>query len=223
MKEKPTVVCGPHEEFMQEKVKHFFPLWITPNQITVARTLLLIPSILYLIYGQDFTSFTCREIDVRNLIPALICGVALYGDALDGVLARARGLCTPFGAVLDAMMDKVFIISYLLFMVIAEEYSEINYTISIFFITIILLVILIELVLGAVRIKDYFSFKQGKKEGNELLAVKSGKLKLCLEAAGVIGLILSYPTINIFGYVGLTCLFFSIIFASMSLISKISR
>lgn len=207
---KFSVFRKDHEEYMSEKVASFFPKWISPNQLTIFRVLLLIPSVLFLNYGW-------------NLVSALICGIALYGDALDGVLARVRNLCTPFGAALDAIMDKVFIVGYLLYLVFTERYFEISYTVSIFFIIIILMVILIEMILGAVRIKDFISFKKGKLEGQELFAVNSGKFKLCLEATGVLGLILSHPTLNFFGYFGLTCLFFSLIFASMSLINKISR
>lgn len=77
-------------------IVNLVPLWITPNAISVGRTLMVIPIIL-----------TARE-------HPYIAGFALFLpamllDILDGPLARSRGQVSALGAFLDSTGDKVFI------------------------------------------------------------------------------------------------------------------
>lgn len=72
------------------------PGWVTPNRITVARGLLLVPIVL--VHRQD----------------PLVAGWCLYApamllDAFDGPLARHRGITSESGAMLDATVDKLLL------------------------------------------------------------------------------------------------------------------
>lgn len=72
------------------------PSWITPNAISVGRTLLVIPVIL-LAYKHPYIA------GFGLFLPAMVL------DALDGPLARSRGHTSALGSFLDSTGDKIFI------------------------------------------------------------------------------------------------------------------
>jgi len=72
-------------------------LLITPNRVTTARGILVIPGV-WLI----FTPF-----HFHLWLAELIIAIALWMDALDGAIARKRNLSTKFGKYYDPAMDKV--------------------------------------------------------------------------------------------------------------------
>lgn len=72
------------------------PSWVTPNRITVLRGTLVLP---ILALHAEYP---------------LVAGFALYLpamllDAVDGPLARQRGITSETGAMLDATVDKLFL------------------------------------------------------------------------------------------------------------------
>lgn len=87
-------------EFFDEAAKKplllYVPAWIHPNYLSVLRALLAAPVIVF----HDKPTIA---------IPFLVLSSIL--DLLDGPLARVRGQKSKLGAWLDAMADKVFVLS----------------------------------------------------------------------------------------------------------------
>ncbi len=81
--------------------------WVTPNQLTLLR-ILLIPLILLFIYRGD---------PVSNWVAVGIFFLACLTDFLDGRLARFRGEVSPLGALLDPIADKMLISATLVMLV----------------------------------------------------------------------------------------------------------
>ena len=74
-----------------------------PNALTIVR-LLLVPGILWLTYSSE----------PEKLGAALaLFALAVLTDWLDGHLARSRGLVTPFGTVMDPVVDKILMLGVL--------------------------------------------------------------------------------------------------------------
>lgn len=84
-----------------------------PNKLTLLRVL-LIPFFLLFMYLDFKFSF---------LIALVIFSAASITDALDGNIARKRGLVTNFGKFLDPLADKVLVIAALTVFV---EMNEVN-------------------------------------------------------------------------------------------------
>ncbi|MBK4732649.1 CDP-alcohol phosphatidyltransferase family protein [Oxynema sp. CENA135] len=79
--------------------------WITPNRITVVSAAIGGPFAAWLIYS-GYGAIAVAAIVLSGLL-----------DDLDGDLARARGLSSPEGAILDSVLDRyvdVFLISALI-------------------------------------------------------------------------------------------------------------
>ncbi len=78
-----------------------FPRWVTPNMVTIFRTLLIVPAV-WLLVGEHYW-------------PALLVfGLAALLDFVDGALSEIRNLKTKFGAFLDPLSDKVLVSGFLL-------------------------------------------------------------------------------------------------------------
>ncbi len=74
-----------------------------PNALTIVR-LLLVPGILWLTYSTE----------PEKLGAALaLFALAVLTDWLDGHLARSHGLVTPFGTVMDPVVDKILMLGVL--------------------------------------------------------------------------------------------------------------
>ncbi len=77
------------------------PLWITPNVVTIARTLLIIP-ILFCLRKELYAS------------AFVIAGISFACDFVDGALANLRNQKTMLGAFLDPLADKIVVCGILL-------------------------------------------------------------------------------------------------------------
>lgn len=83
-----------------------------PNRLTLLRVL-LIPVFLVFIYGS--------AIPCHFLLALVIFAAASITDALDGKIARSRGLVTNFGKFLDPLADKVLVLTALMVFVELDE------------------------------------------------------------------------------------------------------
>ena len=84
-----------HSTYIQRAMRAL-PAWVTPNGVTVFRSLLVVPIILLLrsgSYGLALATFT----------------IAMILDFVDGALAEARNEKTQLGAFLDPLGDKILI------------------------------------------------------------------------------------------------------------------
>lgn len=77
------------------------PSWVTPNGITVFRTLLVIPVVYLLLQEMFFAA-------LGTLV------VSMLLDAADGALAEARQMQSEFGAFLDPLADKIVVCTTLI-------------------------------------------------------------------------------------------------------------
>lgn len=73
-----------------------------PNKLTVLRVI-LVPFFVFFLLGEDSFLF-------RSLALLLFVGASLT-DLLDGKIARARGLVTTFGKLMDPLADKILVMS----------------------------------------------------------------------------------------------------------------
>lgn len=87
-----------------------------PNKITMARIVLSILLIVFLIFpfdlcGIDLPKYLIGKItlELKYIIGGVIFLIASLTDSLDGYLARSRNLVTDFGKVMDAIADKMLV------------------------------------------------------------------------------------------------------------------
>lgn len=72
-----------------------------PNKLTMLR-MILVPVVVVLILV---------EFPLHWLFAGIVFGIASVTDALDGKIARKRGLVTDFGKLMDPIADKLLVIS----------------------------------------------------------------------------------------------------------------
>ena len=83
-----------------------------PNKLTCLRVLLIPVFLIFLYIGA---------IPYHFLLALVVFAAASITDALDGKIARARGLVTNFGKFLDPLADKVLVITALLAFIELDE------------------------------------------------------------------------------------------------------
>jgi CDP-diacylglycerol--glycerol-3-phosphate 3-phosphatidyltransferase len=81
-----------------------------PNALTVAR-IAMVPALLVALFLEPNGS----------MIAAGLFALASVTDALDGHLARSRGLVTDVGKFLDPLADKLLVVSVLLSLVVLDR------------------------------------------------------------------------------------------------------
>jgi len=84
-----------------KKIISPIPYWIKPNHLTIFRIILAIILILLFINDYFISSF-------------IIFILAAATDAIDGALARHREQITKIGAIIDPVVDKLFIIALII-------------------------------------------------------------------------------------------------------------
>ncbi len=84
------------EERIQEFLKRYAPAWLTPDQLSLIRILIIFP-IIYCI-TSDWFGIALSSFILASLL-----------DLIDGPLARLRHQETDFGKILDPFADKVLI------------------------------------------------------------------------------------------------------------------
>ena len=87
-----------------------------PNKITMARIVLSILLIIFLIFPFDACGLYLPKyqigvvsIELKYIIGGVVFLIASLTDSLDGYLARSRNLVTDFGKVMDAIADKMLV------------------------------------------------------------------------------------------------------------------
>ena len=88
-----------------------------PNKITMARIVLSILLIIFLIFPFDLCGVTFPTyvwfgkitISLQYITGGVVFLIASLTDSLDGYIARSRNLVTDFGKVMDAIADKVLV------------------------------------------------------------------------------------------------------------------
>lgn len=104
-----------------------------PNKITMARIVLSILLIIFLIFPFDLCGiqmptylwFGKITIGLEYIIGGVVFLIASLTDSLDGYLARSRGLVTDFGKVMDAIADKMLVNGILIVLAYNQKISVI--------------------------------------------------------------------------------------------------
>ncbi len=165
----------------------YIPIWITPNHITLLRILFAPLAILLLIYEN-----------YQWGVPVFLL-VALT-DAVDGAVARTRGMITEWGMIFDPLADKFLIIPTLLFLIFKELPPFIG---------------------GAVvSIECFIVFLAfgWRNSGHEIKANMWGKWKMIFQVAGCLALLLAVWLSLPLHLVASILLSASIFFACMSIL-----
>ena len=139
--------------------------WVTPNQLTIGR-ILVVPVVVLLIYLGG---------PMANTLAWVCFTMAAVTDYLDGDLARYRGEVTLLGRMLDPLADKM-LISASLIMLVAQDHAAAVPTI---------LIILREFAVTGLR-------QVAALDGAEIHVADGGKLKTVLQMLATGGLILNH-------------------------------
>ena len=158
----------------------FFSKWITPNQLTALRVM-LIPVIYILVFLNT---------EQLLVVAWALFTVACFTDYWDGVLARHTGKTTDLGKLLDPIADKILIVSLLVLLVSLERAPA--------YLTV--LIIMREFAISGLR-------SIAAVNGTVIAASSGGKIKTISQMVAVGLLILHYPMLGIpfhdFGIVAL--------------------
>ena len=146
-----------------------------PNKITMARIVLSILLIVFLIFpfdlcGIDLPKYLIGKVtlELKYIIGGVIFLIASVTDSLDGHIARSRNLVTDFGKVMDAIADKVLVNGVLIILAFNS------------FIPLVVPVIIItrDIVVDAIKM-------QAASKGKVVAAIKSGKFKTATMMVGL--------------------------------------
>lgn len=101
-----------------------------PNKITMARIVLSILLIVFLIFpfdlcGIDLPKYLIGKVtlELKYIIGGVIFLIASVTDSLDGHIARSRNLVTDFGKVMDAIADKMLVNGILIVLAYSQKIS----------------------------------------------------------------------------------------------------
>ncbi len=87
------------------------------NKITISR-IILVPVMILMIYIPPLRKIdTIFNLDLGELLFAILFVIASFTDFLDGYLARKRNEITTFGKFLDPIADKVLVLSGMLYII----------------------------------------------------------------------------------------------------------
>lgn len=109
-----------------------------PNKLTIAR-IAAIPFFIACFYLPEWTAFTLfgAEIKTKYLIAGVIFILAYITDTLDGRIARARGLVTDFGKLMDPIADKLLTAACMIMLIGRELMSICNFLLPVFTVIVI--------------------------------------------------------------------------------------
>ncbi|MCX6782213.1 MAG: CDP-alcohol phosphatidyltransferase family protein [Candidatus Magasanikbacteria bacterium] len=193
---------------LENQVVWVMPLWLSPNMVTIFRTILVVPIVMLVLYGYMAAAITMF----------VFAGIL---DYVDGALARGRNEVSELGKFLDPISDKIF------FSAIALPLSIGLFTLSPndFRAIIILVLCLIssasEMTLSIVRTRDFIHNRSGAQNKRELKATYAGKFKFDLQAIGLGALVVAYPNpVHPLIWVGIATLALSLPFACLSIAHK---
>jgi cardiolipin synthase (CMP-forming) len=148
------------DRMFAETILRMVPQAVEPNHITVFR-FATIPVILYLLLSEHY------------YLGLIAFSVSALSDALDGALARTRNKITDWGRMYDPLADKLLIIS--VGAVLISKHISLE---------ILLLIIALELVLVL------FALGRRRLTGEVITAMLPGKIKMVLQSAAMLLLLL---------------------------------
>ncbi|MDN6363733.1 MAG: CDP-diacylglycerol--glycerol-3-phosphate 3-phosphatidyltransferase, partial [Tetragenococcus koreensis] len=90
-----------------------------PNKLTVIRMLLIPVFMVIVVAPMDWGVLTVgnTQLEITNLVGAVVFAGASFTDWLDGEIARKRGLVTNFGKFADPLADKMLVMTAFILLV----------------------------------------------------------------------------------------------------------
>jgi len=184
-----------------------------PNALTVGR-IFLVPILVVVLLSTSITNCDlCQKFDSfklfgisKEILGALIFGLASITDWLDGYLARKRGQVTEFGQWMDPLADKLLVTAALVSLVQMELAPA----------------WMVAIILGrefAVTILRTFVHARGQS----LPASPLGKIKLVAQVVAIMVLILGQGHMRSFFVVGQVALWVATIAALVSAVDYYRR
>lgn len=177
------------------------PAWMTPNVVTVFRTLLVGPILFCINSGYTWTAL----------------GIFLFAsflDFLDGAIAQARDSGSTTGAVLDATCDKI--VTLLTFAVLIDKLPR---NTALWAGTVAIFMAIIAL---ALTVNRFGKLWMGRDKPSDVAANYAGKAKLVCETVGLsiclIGIAVAAPML---APIGLTFLTLGLGLAFLSLVGQL--
>jgi len=146
------------------------PILNLPNQLTASRFVLAIGLFILISFEEWAWSL-------------LVFAVAAFTDWLDGYLARKQGLVSTLGRNLDPLVDKILMCGAFTFLLPVKDAGVTPWMVTV--------VVARELVVTGLR---SFMENRGASFGADYL----GKLKMVLQCAGLVGILMSltWPLTN---------------------------
>ena len=135
-----------------------------PNKLTLLRAILIPFFLLFLLVDQ---------IPLHGLWALLIFAAASVTDALDGHIARSRGLITDFGKFLDPVADKVLVFAALI------AFVELGLASSVA----VVIMMAREFLVSSMRMV-------AASKGRVIAAGKSGKVKTAVTMVSIVAILL---------------------------------
>lgn len=186
-----------------------------PNQITIGRLVLAI------VFFALLTQYSVAAEPARHWLLAasfwLFLAAAL-SDVLDGWLARTWGQVTPFGRIVDPVVDKVLVCGAFIFFAGSNFYdAQRQENVTGIAPWMAVLILLRELLVSAVR-----SFMEA--QGTEFAANWIGKLKMFVQSATaciVLGVLAWYPVT--LAWLRETCVWATVIVTALSIVAYAHR
>ena len=151
-----------------------------PNKLTMMRVILVPFFLLFLLIDG---------IPLHGLWALIIFAAASITDALDGHIARSRGLITDFGKFLDPVADKVLVFAALI------AFTELGYASSVA----VVIMMAREFLVSSMRMV-------AASKGKVIAAGKSGKVKTAVTMVSIVVILL----IMALGDFGLTAASFAL-------------
>lgn len=151
----------------------------TPNKLTVFRAV-MVPFFL--------ATLLIEQIPARFLISGLVFAALSITDAIDGKMARSRGLVTNFGKFLDPLADKILVVSALVGMTVFKCDTKAEFLIWIIGLVIILAR---EFMVSALRLVCV-------EQGNVIAANIWGKVKTVTQMTAILVILALEQLLNWF-------------------------
>ncbi|MBP5655935.1 MAG: CDP-diacylglycerol--glycerol-3-phosphate 3-phosphatidyltransferase [Clostridiales bacterium] len=158
-----------------------------PNKLSILRIILIPATLLFMlpinIYGFEPAGWNAFIADHGMLIAAIIFIVASLTDFFDGQIARRKNLITDLGKFLDALADKVLIISILLAFVALGRISA----------WLVFIIVLREFMVSGIRMI-------ASSKGVVMAAKMIGKVKTTTQMIAIIYMMFEPTLMKIFGF-----------------------
>lgn len=155
-------------------------MWTIPNILTLARLALLLPMVCLFFMPYASVAWVCFTLYVIGAVT----------DGLDGWIARKYNQTSAFGAFLDPISDKIYVVTIMLMLVATQRISGVFVVLPILILTREFLVSGLREYLGPKNVKVPVTPLAKWKTAAQMIAVGVLIVAPFVAYAGVIGLLL---------------------------------